>query len=275
MRPTIRNTAWPLAVAALLGLAVMEPAPAGAAPPAAATLLAPAGPVPAGTLSFTWQAAAGATFYYLLVNDSTASPRFAAWYPADAACPGASATCTVVVTAGWAVGGATWWIQAWNPDGLGPWSVGIGFSPSHVAGAWSHDLPAGQRFQLVYGGVAVLDRMTGLVWQRTPTTVAMPSWGVAVWGCTNDTTGSHMGWRAPTIEELRSLLDVTQSNPQLPAGHPFSIVNGHYWSATTRPSNTAQAFAVGYFGTSIIADKSTNTLRRWCVRGGQPTQSPQ
>lgn len=33
--------------------------------------------------------------------------------------------------------------------------------------AWSQILPAGQRYQLVMGGAAVLDRETGLVWKQS------------------------------------------------------------------------------------------------------------
>jgi hypothetical protein len=271
---TRKTPRWVALVAiAALGLVA---SPARAAVPAAPTLVAPGGAVPAGLVVFTWQAAADATFYYLQVNDATASPRFTAWYPAGQACPAGSATCTATVTTGWAVGGATWWIHGWNPEGYGPWSAGMGFAVSHVQGAWSHDLPAGQRFQLVFGGDAVLDRVTGLVWERTPSPATEASWQAALTGCLLESTAIRYGWRLPTIDELQTLQDFTQS-PRLPAGHPFAIVNGFYWSATTYAPDPTRAMAGSFDNVdpNFFTAKSTTLFRRWCVLGGQTSQSPQ
>jgi hypothetical protein len=66
----------------------------------------PAGVIGGSTFTFTWQAADGATFYYLQVNDATASPRLMLWCPAAMACSGGSATCSATLTVGWAAGPA-------------------------------------------------------------------------------------------------------------------------------------------------------------------------
>src|ERR1051326_807678 len=96
---------------------------------------------------------------------------------------------------------------------------------------WSQILPAGQRFQLVMGGQAVLDKETGLVWEQSPSSVAVP-WYLQTWplitntsaptACLLKNVGSRMGWRVPAAQELATLLDITQNNPALPLGHPFS-----------------------------------------------------
>jgi hypothetical protein len=248
-----------------------------AAPPAAATLLAPSGLLPSGSVTFTWQAVTGATFYYLHVNDATAGPRFTAWYPAGQACPADSATCAATVTTGWAVGAGIWWIQTWNPDGLGAWSAGMAFTVRWVAGSWDQQLAATDRFQLVYSGDAVLDRETGLIWRRSlPDTVA--TWDFWLHACLSDGTGGRRGWRLPSHEELSSLVDITQANPALPAGHPFGNVkfgsSDYYWTATTYPSNSAQAYTV-WFGMSgsPLAPK-VQSHGGWCVRGGTGTDNP-
>jgi hypothetical protein len=265
---TVRR--WGLSgLGALLAVCAFVP-PATAVPPGAATLVGPAGPVTGSTLTFTWGAVAGATFYYLQINDSTASPRLTRWYPVDQACPAASATCFVSVTTGFAAGGATWWVQTWNPDGLGPWSAGMSFSLLFVPPAWGHALGGADRFQLVLGGVAVLDRETGLVWERTHSLTTM-NWSTALGSCIGRDLGKRLGWRLPSREELQSVLDSNFSNPALPAGHPFVSVSlaTFYWSATTRDVNPAHAWVV-YLGDggSAVVDKSTNTMRAWCVRGG-------
>lgn len=77
---------------------------------------------------------------------------------------------------------------------------------------------------------AVLDRESGLVWQKAPGGTA--DWEGAGLACAGTTTGGKLGWRLPTIDELGTVGDTTQG---LPAGHPFEgIVLGptFYWSST-------------------------------------------
>ena len=37
----------------------------------------------------------------------------------------------------------------------------------------------------------------------------------------NKNVGGRGGWRLPTVEELRSLIDLRRAIPALPSGHPF------------------------------------------------------
>ena len=79
-----------------------------------------------------------------------------------------------------------------------------------------------------------------------------------------------MGWRLPTIQELASLVDLTQSNPALPLGNPFSNVQTNYWSATTGAPDTGRTWVVD-FENGFPRDTSKTLRARfvWCVRGGQ------
>jgi hypothetical protein len=264
----------------LVGLLAGSVTMAGAAPPVAATLVAPTGVIPNGSVTFTWQAAAGATFYYLQVNDATASPKLTLWYPAAQACSGGSATCFVTITTGFGAGGAVWWIQTWNPDGFGPWSAGMRFAINYVPGAWGQSLlVAADRFQLVLGSVAVLDRETGLVWERTPSIIAEASWAAGVVNCSTQSPTTRYGWRMPTIEELATLLD-PPGTPALPVGHPFSIgsdpANYGFWSASPNAFLLTEMLGVSFNGGFVFSKpKSTGVARRWCVRGGQTPQGPQ
>lgn len=138
-------------------------------------------------------------------------------------------------------------------------------------GAAGPDPPAGcnsTRFQCVLNNEAVLDKETGLVWERQPNFTAS-SWQDAVNGCrVAKEVGGRLGWRLPTIEELASLLDLTQTWPALPNGHPFVLTSWEYWSNTT-DFISLQFWAVGFeLGTISGVDPTTETLEAWCVRGG-------
>ena len=144
---------------------------------------------------------------------------------------------------------------------------------------WSQILPGSSRFVLVLVGAAgVLDKETGLVWEQSPSNTTKTAWSVAVNGCVGMTKGNRMGWRLPTIEELSSLIDPTQSNPALPSDYPFSNVkwgtdpdpeHEAYWSITSNAFNNDSAYTRPFHtsGGSFAAQKSL-TYYFWCVRGG-------
>jgi hypothetical protein len=266
-----------LALLLALGVVFLAPRPGEAAPPGAAAALGPGGLVAGPTLTFTWQAGAAATFYYLQVNDATSAPRYTAWYPAGQACADGSATCFISLSLAFAAGPGIWWVQTWNPDGFGPWSAGMPFTVGFVPGAWSQKLPSAGRFQIVLDGLAVLDRETGLVWERTPSQVLGAPWPDASWpdaieACLAKVVANRKGWRLATLEELFSLVDETQSNPALPPGHPFGSLSSS-WSATSRPADTSWAYFLN-FGTGNAGSTVKTTATRFlCVRGQVP-QTP-
>jgi hypothetical protein len=134
---------------------------------------------------------------------------------------------------------------------------------------WSQKLPAAQRFVIVLDGEAVLDKETGLVWEKSPDTTKR-TWLNAITHCYLKNVGGRSGWRLPTIEELASLIDTTRSNPALPTGHPFlNVQSDFYWSSTPLADNTVNAWGVTLsLGLVGFANKST-TFYVWPVRGGQ------
>jgi hypothetical protein len=166
-------------------------------------------------------------------------------------------------------GGAfVWYIRGWGPSGYGAWSAMRLFTLKDPTLTWGRKLPPTRRFALVLDNLAVLDNETGLVWQRTfgNADVLYP---VAITGCGSAITGGRGGWRIPTLAELRSLIDPTQSNPSLPAGHPIVISNpgAYYWS-TTRPDQTAQGFLLMRFYEGQLYATSEGPAHLVCVRGG-------
>ena len=138
--------------------------------------------------------------------------------------------------------------------------------------AWYQILPSDQRFLLVMGDEAVLDRETGLVWEKSPST-STESWENAQFYCNNLAVGNRKGFRLPTLQELASLVyvDTPQPIPTLPSGHPFQNVRSSsgYWSATTLAFSTSSAWAV-YFSYGDVGNSSKPDGHFvWCVRGGQ------
>ncbi len=138
---------------------------------------------------------------------------------------------------------------------------------------WDQNLPAAQRFLILtaFNRDAVLDKETGLVWERWPET-AIIQWSGAIFDCIDKTVGGRKGWRLPSVHELQSLVDpsVAAPGPTLPPGHPFlNVQSVHYWSASTRAEFSTGAWTV-FFGRGTVgsSDKTTDHNRAWCVRGG-------
>ena len=132
-----------------------------------------------------------------------------------------------------------------------------------------------------FDSAAVLDRETGLVWERSPSTAAYP-WSsgsttlTAAYHCQLEVAhGGRMGWRIPTVNELASLVDTTSSSPALPPGHPFQNVQFGpfgsvlYWTATTDVSTTIAARVLNFTTGQVGSSPKSVTWPVWCVRGGQ------
>jgi hypothetical protein len=152
--------------------------------------------------------------------------------------------------------------------------------PYYATPSWDQTLPASTRFIVLsnFNSAAVLDRETGLVWERDPNTTRFfgnppQNWSQARADCLLTKTGGRAGWRLPSVHELTSLYDTSTPFPALalPAGHPFLNVvsNPFYWSATAfagAPGVWAVRFEGGDGG--AIAALETSNGDVWCVRGG-------
>jgi hypothetical protein len=128
---------------------------------------------------------------------------------------------------------------------------------------------------------AVLDRETGLVWERSPGILPGTSTLAVTWdparACVGKNVGGRKAWRLPSVQELASLVDpsVGFPGPSLPAGHPFmNVQQGFYWSATTLANSPAVAdsslfaWAIDFTdgGLSVLAKTTSRFV--WCVRAG-------
>ncbi len=161
--------------------------------------------------------------------------------------------------------------------GGGPATAATSAGPYYATPSWDQKLQCDTqatcpRFIVLsnWSNAAVLDRETGLVWEQAPDAPTTYTWASGQSHCNQSTVGGRKGWRLPTLQELASLIDPSESDPALPAGHPFSNVqSSHYWAATTLASVTSSAWSVGLDVGGVDAGGKTVSLFVWCVRGGQ------
>jgi hypothetical protein len=116
-------------------------------------------------------------------------------------------------------------------------------------------------------GAAVKDNQTGLIWEQEPDRIH-DVWSASVARCPTKTVGGQTGWRAPSIDELKTLIDSSQHDPALPSGHPFSNIKSEiYWTATPHPKDDIVAWQVSFFSGEPVTDQKSGTRRMWCVLG--------
>ena len=124
-----------------------------------------------------------------------------------------------------------------------------------------------QRFTLVLEGQAVADNTTGLIWEQEPDRIH-DVWEASVARCPTKTIGGRKGWRAPSVDELNTLIDSDQRDPALPPGHPFSNIKSEiYWTATPHPKDDIVAWQVSFFTGEPVTDQKSGMRRMWCVLG--------
>ena len=167
--------------------------------------------------------------------------------------------------------------------------------PSLANPSWSVVMPTKQRFVVLsaFDDQAVLDRETGLVWERAPFCDDPPNgcrfidfYFQAAQQCANRVVGNRLGWRLPSLPELLSLIDPTTGG--LPAGHPFDgrigtgdgILRSKFWSSTFLLGDTTSSgfgWAADFgadgsqarpFATLLGRNNSANNVFAWCVRTG-------
>ena len=156
--------------------------------------------------------------------------------------------------------------------------------PYYATPSWDQTLPASTRFIVLsnMNSDAVLDRETGVVWQRSP--LGTNNWLGASGKCLASTTGNRAGWRLPTVNELARLFDPTvTTGVPLPSGHPFTglpspFFNPIFWTVNPAGGFVSSHRVAGYqfnglTGTTdltlvAIASDTTASVYVWCVTGG-------
>jgi hypothetical protein len=119
------------------------------------------------------------------------------------------------------------------------------------------DLPS-PRF-IDEGNETVMDNLTGLIWTKDADSPGRAQccekyldsnmyWQQAlnyVASLNSNKFLGHADWRLPNINELRSVIDLSQHSPALPSHHPFhNMQPASYWSSTTCALGGDDAWAV-------------------------------
>ena len=185
--------------------------------------------------------------------------------------------------------------QCWDPGGTllgscngtgqdGQYKMGITPAIAPVVGTTgAYNTPAwtGSRFT-DNGNGTITDNVTALIWLKIPACAPTTTWPSALgWtnslasGMCNLSDGSTAGqWRMPNVNELHSLIDLTQTSPALPSGFQvYFNVNqyGTYWSSTTWEIDPRYVWTVtlGNGDVNHFPTKTGTSLTVWPVRGGQ------
>ena len=135
----------------------------------------------------------------------------------------------------------------------------------------------------------ITDRLTGLIWLKNAQCQSASHWDTALAsanqlasGTCGLSDGSTAGqWRMPNINELESLIDVSNVNPAVQAGAPFTNIGltAAYWSSTTYTASPSNAMAIrftdgrwinGIAGSVISFDNNKATANNylWAVKSG-------
>lgn len=157
-------------------------------------------------------------------------------------------------------------------SGLGA-MVLIGIPVLALAESWDKNFPSSGRFQTLatFHNQAVLDKNTGLVWEQAPDFATRRAWILARHHCVNREVGGTVGWRLPSVIELKSVLDPSLPPPFVPTRVftvPASLPSGGelgYWTATS--IRELQAWWVDNLGNARNPLDKSDELFVWCVRG--------
>ena len=115
-------------------------------------------------------------------------------------------------------------------------------------------------------GDTITDNLTQLVWQKTPNTAVL-TWEQALIYAEGLTIGTSSDWRLPNIKELQSLNNELATNPSVFAPYFTGLGVHNFWSSTTLPNQTLNAW---YWSNAIgisTNDLKTNSNYVLCVRG--------
>ncbi len=117
------------------------------------------------------------------------------------------------------------------------------------------------------GGI-VTDSISLLQWQDNSIGEKM-TWESAIDYCENTLTlGGYDDWRLPNINELKSIVDRSRSNPAIMSGFD-NFSSNYYWSSTTSKYNSQAAWIVSLHNIRPYHKQMNAATYVRCVRAGE------
>lgn len=166
-------------------------------------------------------------------------------------------------------------LEKLNAGGGGAPLASTGGAAGNYTMRWDTNKPSAERFTVLadFGGAAVRDNNTGLVWEKSPS--SMQDWTMARLECLHKAVPAVVGtrgWRLPSVVELVSLIDPDPSGKPIMPVVFTGVPLANYWSATTSASSgtsfTASTVLSVDFGNGLVGNSSKSTPNYiWCVRG--------
>lgn len=152
--------------------------------------------------------------------------------------------------------------------------VSLSLLPSAALGralqSWDKKIDTPARFQTLraFGDQAVLDKETGLVWEKRAALVG--NFRNSMRHCAFRNVGGRLGWRLPALEELLTLVAPDETTPALPDGAPFeNVLSTAFWTANEEEFDTTLAIGVSLDIFQVFSLPKTDGGKVLCVRGGR------
>ena len=235
-----------------------------------ATPVAPWAIIETPTPTYEWTPVAGATRYRLLVQDTNQAATtedtnetyiIDEWYTAEeAGCASEDGLC--MATPDIEVTGVNEFkVQACANQECGLWSELLKFELSDITVARFTD----------NGDGTVTDVKTMLMWFKDASVLNGRMYMEAVKACTMYPIWSFAGyddWRLPSMPELMSLIDKSQSDPALPPGNPFVNVQLRYWTTKAMEGYTNWHWIVNMDSGDVQFAYDYDELSGWPIRDG-------
>jgi len=127
------------------------------------------------------------------------------------------------------------------------------------------------------GDNTITDSLTGLVWEKSPSTTGYMTYSQSAAYVASLWTGGKNDWRIPTIRELQSLTCLDELNwvtwLNTLGFSALDYIGAYYWSSTANPRTTGNCFCIsptsgGWSMADVDRTSSGQYLFVWAVRGG-------
>jgi hypothetical protein len=114
----------------------------------------------------------------------------------------------------------------------------------------------------------VTDTLTGLIWQQNDIQERM-TWEEALTQFNTLSLAGHTGWRMPTREELRSIVDYSRITPSIYINEFPNTVSSNYWTSTAHPFQENYIWCIHFYNGNDNYQSKNNQYYSRAVIGGQ------